>query len=80
MRSRFNPGDWVPGWACVADEVIIKRSAEELVSFAGTYGWSQVILPRPGCGAGELSWEQVKPILTQVLDDRFYVITFPPRR
>lgn len=35
-----------------------------------------VVLPRPGCGAGQLVWEDVKPICEMWLDDRFTVITF----
>ena len=35
-----------------------------------------VVMPRPGCGNGGLRWEDVKPILAPILDDRFHVITF----
>jgi hypothetical protein len=36
-----------------------------------------VVLPRPGCGAGELDWTRfVRPALTALLDDRFVAITF----
>ena len=76
MRYKFKPGDEVPGWACVADVDIIKRSAEQLVKMADTYGWKKVLIPRVGCGAGELSWADVKPVLNEVLDDRFVAVTF----
>lgn len=66
----------VPGWACVASTDIILQSARQLMDMADKYGWKKVVLPRPGCGAGELSWSDVKPLLESVLDHRFHVITF----
>ena len=34
-----------------------------------------VVLPRPGCGAGGLLWEDVKPIVQEVLHDDRFVVT-----
>lgn len=76
MRSRFKPGDWVPGWACVADPRIIANSALELKQLADKYRWAEIVIPRPGCGAGELNWDALKPRLSSILDDdRFLIIT-----
>lgn len=75
-RNHFNIGDTVPGWACVADERIITTSARELVALADMENWNTVILPRPGCGAGELSWKVVRSHLKDILDDRFTCVTF----
>ena len=72
----FRVGDTVPGWACVASIRLIKRSAQQLVELANTQGWNNVILPRPGCGAGELKWSRVKLDLETILDDRFTCITY----
>ena len=33
------------------------------------------VLPRPGCGCGKLEWEEVKKILSPILDDRIYIIS-----
>jgi len=66
----------VPGWACLANIPLIRKSAKELVELTDSQAWEMVVLPRPGCGAGELSWEDVKPILEEILDNRFYCITY----
>ena len=64
-------------WRDEADPELIQRSAEQLVAIANKFGYRQVVLPRPGCGNGRLSWHDVRPILDEVLDERFTVVTFP---
>ena len=76
MRGKFKLGDTVPGWACVASPELIKRSAIQLAALADSRGFTNVILPRPGAGLGELQWSDVKPILEQHLDDRFTCMTY----
>jgi hypothetical protein len=78
MQKRFRPGQTVPGWACVADRQLIVKSAEQLVTLTNHYKWDTVILPRPGCGAGELTWDMVSQSIGPILDHRFYCITFSP--
>lgn len=63
-------------WWEKADLELIRRSAEELVAavdkqFAAP---ATVVLPRPGCGNGGLRWEDVKPVIEPILDDRFVVV------
>ncbi|GIW56217.1 MAG: ADP-ribose-binding protein [Nitrospiraceae bacterium] len=58
-----------------ADLVLIRQSARELATLANALGWTRVILPRPGCGNGGLTWDGVRPILADLLDDRFVIVT-----
>lgn len=76
MQNKFKPGDKVPGWACVADPMIIETSAQEIAEIVNRERFKEIILPRPGCGAGELNWADIKPLLDKYLDDRFAAITF----
>lgn len=64
-------------WHDQADLDLIRRSAEEAVVKIGVVSVGNVIvMPRPGCGSGNRRWEEVKPIVAPILDDRFHVITY----
>lgn len=64
-------------WHERADPELIRRSAGQLVALADKFGYERVVIPRPGCGNGSLSWGEVRPLLEDVLDDRFTIVTFP---
>lgn len=77
-------------WQEAADRDLIECSARELLLFVrvheDTDPFKTVVMPRPGCGNGQLCWERcgdtclgepVKGLLEGILDDRFIVVTYP---
>jgi len=63
-------------WRDDSSLLLIQKSARLLVRMADHYGWKSICLPRPGCGRGGLLFENVKPTISEILDDRFYVVTY----
>lgn len=62
-------------WWEKANLMLIRQSIVELETLINIMPEiKKVALPRPGCGNGRLSWEEVKPLVA-ILDDRFYLIT-----
>lgn len=62
-------------WWEQADLDLIRKSAQALKEYArGTHDRCKWILPRPGCGNGRLTYEQVKPLLED-LPDNVWVIS-----
>jgi len=63
-------------WWEKSDLSLIERSALEIMQLADNIGgdWKYVI-PRPGCGNGGLKWDDVRPVIEPILDERFIVIT-----
>lgn len=57
------------------DPRLIRRSAQELRALADRAAYPLIIVPRPGCGYGGLSWQEVRPLLADLFDDRFLVIS-----
>ena len=76
-KKQFGIGDTVPGFYAKADPELIVKSAKELIVLADTHPyWETILVPRFGCGAGELSWEDIKPLVEPLLDDRFVACTY----
>jgi hypothetical protein len=67
-----------PGFKMPSDLKLIRRSAAQIVAVANAFEWENIVIPRPGVGLGGLQWDVVKPLLADLLDDRFTIVTFAP--
>jgi hypothetical protein len=84
IKANGNVFQWLDGnifafpvkhnWWEKADLELIKQSARELEGWADDEPNETFLLPRPGCGNGQLKWEDVKPLLKN-LPDNVTVIT-----
>lgn len=62
-------------WKENSDITLICKSAEQLMEMCTKFGITKCYLTPPGCGCGNLSYENlVKPWISQILDDRFIVV------
>ncbi len=76
-QSGYGEGRY-PGWMAGASLKLIEQSAVILSGMAFNQEWKSIVLPCPGCGLGGLDFEsEVKPLLEKLLDERFFIITFP---
>lgn len=57
-----------------SDIDLIARSCSALQNLADSEGWQYIAMTPPGCGHGNLRWNDVKPVIQDILDDRFYVL------
>lgn len=65
-------------WRDPSDINLIANSAKILVELANKLKLEKIYTVRPGCGLGRLDYEtQVRPIISKILDDRFYIIANP---
>jgi hypothetical protein len=63
-------------WNRNSDLDLIMRSARELVALVNTLpDAKRILMTRPGCGMGKLSWHDVKRSIEPILDDRFIVVS-----
>jgi hypothetical protein len=63
-------------WYEKADLELIHDSACHLQAWVSDFGYP-VYMPRPGCGNGKLNWEDVKPRIAPVLDNRITIVELP---
>ncbi len=59
-------------WWEKASLELIEYSCKELVTLV--LPKRKIVMVRPGCGNGNLSWKDVKPICEQYLDDNFVIV------
>lgn len=55
---------------------LIKQSAIILMDYINQYDLKKVILACPAVGINELKWDDVKPEIKNILDDRVTVVSF----
>lgn len=56
---------------------LIKRSAMEMKNFADRFQLMGIACGRMGAGIGGLDWyKEVKPVVQDILDDRFTIVSF----
>lgn len=76
-QHMYKIGQKVPGFHAKSDIELIKQSAIQLKAWADETNHTDIVLPRTGCGAGELSWvHDVYPVLNEILDDRFTAVSY----
>jgi hypothetical protein len=58
-------------WSEKADLELIEQSLIKFRNLYYTYGWRdrQIYVPRPGCGNGQLQWEEVRPLMERFTRD-----------
>ena len=65
-------------WREKSDPYLIRQSAAELVAVADSNRIEKIYLPAPGCSNGGLDYgRQVRPVIRNILDDRFTVCLAP---
>lgn len=63
-------------WNQNSDLYLIRESSISLASLAEKLPDDIFVLPRPGVGAGKLSWKNVLPVIELILPDNVHVITW----
>ena len=76
---RYNWGHKIPGSHCIADPVIVARSARQLLRLVDREKPKRVYLPVPGVGDGALDVEDIQEAL-QVLEKEPRIILVSNRR
>lgn len=73
MRKRIKPFEYVPGWAMMAEIGIIQASLMQLQWYHNHNHIGKIYVPKPGCGAGGLDWQKVKP-WCEMFDDWLIIV------
>lgn len=61
-------------WSLSADIELIRESCRQLMHIINMRDIACVLLPKPGCSNGKLHWEDVRPVIEHLLDDRVFVV------
>jgi len=63
-----------------SDIELIRKSAQQIVEIADANSWKKVLIPAPGVNNGNLRWVDVRPVLEEILDDRFTICFWKGKR
>jgi len=72
VRYMYKPDQIIPGYHCKASLELIERSMDQLIEFIKKFNLEEVYLPLPGTSNGELTLEDIKPILMKGSDKIIY--------
>lgn len=61
-------------WFEKADIDLIEKSCIELLKIVNDNNYKSILLVKPGCGNGQLHYEDVEPLMNKYFDDRFTLI------
>jgi hypothetical protein len=61
-------------WWNPSSLTLIVDSARQLMVLIEVNGHTEVYLPKPGCGAGGLRWEEVSAAISPILDQRVTIV------
>ena len=72
----FDRENRLPGWKGKGSLSLIERSAQLFHAWVESAPliFKHIILTRPGCGNGQLSWSEVKPVLDKYFDERYTLV------
>lgn len=73
-HASYMLGAFVPGFHLKSTLQRIEQSCKELVWLTDFHNYKTVLLTRAGCGNGGLDWNDVKPVMAKLLDDRFIIV------
>lgn len=63
-------------WNQKADLNLIRKSCYGLREYALLNKDKKILLPRPGCGNGQLDWKEVSFFISDILPDNVYIVHF----
>lgn len=58
-------------WRDDSDIKLIEQSAREMMNLKTVNNLTSIYLPAPGCSCGKLSFADVQPVISSILDDSF---------
>lgn len=61
-------------WKDNSDIELIKTSCKQITEVCDKFKIELCYIPPVGCGCGNLRWEEVEPVISKLLDDRFILV------